>query len=163
MTQSIPATSQKPRPRSGYAGEAGFTLLELLVVILIIGILAAIAIPAFLGQREKARDSEAKSNARNLVSQVEACHAREREYSDCDSPAELGSDLGGIPYGTGPGQASVESADADSFTVVATSRAQSGGSAHKFSYSLESTGVRDRTCTTGGGSNDDGGCNDGRW
>ena len=52
-------------------------------MILIIGILAAIALPAFLGQRQKGQDSEAKSNARNIVSHVESCYTQEQDYQNC--------------------------------------------------------------------------------
>ena len=139
----------------------GFTLIELLVTVLLLTILAAIAIPAYLQHQKKGKDSEAQSNARNLVSRVELCYATQESYSDCDTNAKLGADTG-LPYGTAPGEVSVVSASTTGFKVTAISRASSDGSNHTYSIEKSTAGVITRNCTAGS-TNKEGGCKGGSW
>lgn len=140
--------------------EGGFTLPELLTVIIIVGALAAIALPTFLREADKASDADAKSNAGFLVGHVEACNTEAEDFTKCDEAGEL--KITDVVLGSAPGQVSVTAAGEKAYTVVAVSEVESDGTPHRYTVSrdLSGTPVTRRECGVAGR----GGCgSDGEW
>jgi type IV pilus assembly protein PilA len=122
--------------------EKGFTLIELLVVILIIGTLAAIAMPSFLGQREKAQDTEAKTAVRTAATAMKTFYTDNQTYVGA-TPAELVKIEPSLAQGQGA-TLTVTGQTVNGYVIDVTSK-----TTNHFSIT-EAAGAVTRACTTAG-------------
>lgn len=116
----------KLRARRDGSDEGGFTLIELMVVVLIIAILIAIAIPTFLGARQRAQDKAAQSSLRNGLTAAKTLYTDSEDYGVATNAALGGVEpsLTFVAASTGPKEVSVSST-ADNLIVMA-SKSKSG-------------------------------------
>ena len=149
-------------------GERGFTLPEVLVVIIIIGILAAIAYAVFIGQRTKANDAEAKDHVSALAIDVESCRVDTGDFTECATKAQLNegtipidagvtatsacSGMTGVPPNPRPAKGEVAVVGASKDCYLAMGQTQDG---HLFWVLHESASKRYCTPPGPGGCHDD--------
>lgn len=142
--------------RNTPSSDAGFTLIELLVVILIIGILAAIAIPSFISQKSKADDAGAKTVARTAQTAMET-YATDHDgsYAGVNTPADLKAIEPTIDITPSNSSAYLSSAMGSSsgYTVVAVA----GADGDQFTV-INTSSTVSHACSGSGG-----GCDNGTW
>ncbi len=142
------------------ADEAGFTLVELLVVVLIIGVLAAVGIASFLNQRSKAQDSQAKVYATTAAKALEVWHTDHGTYVGATS-ARLNAIEPSLTQAT---NLTLGTLGASTFRVAIDSiSGPSGGGTYSLERLPDGTQRRDCTNPGAGGCHSNADVNGNRW